>query len=102
MESVNSIVGFLIGKYPVFANIGAYSIVLMGGVMALIEACEGVVLLTESKKDDEILGKVKMVAKKMIPVLEMLPHVNLPLAQGALVAVKVMKAIGGAIKGYFS
>ena len=67
-------------------------------VSLLIEILEFAVALTPSKKDDEVVIKVRARWEKILPWLELLPHVNIPLSATALKALSLIKKIAAFLK----
>ena len=91
-------------KFGVIGLIFAYSVFFVAPfVSILIEIGEAVVQLSESKKDDEAIAKIKAKWLLVMKVLEVFPHVNLPLSPAILrilqIAAKVLGAVKGAIQG---
>lgn len=103
---ITVIVNFIGQYWPTLFQITAYLVVLgIPTVSILIELAELITMLTTTKKDNEAVSKVKSVWQKIIPYLEVLPHVNIPLAP---MVVKVfgyvnrgVKAVITGIKSWF-
>lgn len=112
MEIVMTVLGYLapfIGsiadKVGVVGMIIAYLLLFVVPVVSiLIEVAEGIAAFTETKSDDEAVAKIKSGWAKVVPILELLPHVNLPLAPAVtkilFYAKKFAKAVAGALKGW--
>lgn len=106
LEFLKPLAAFIVAKVPVLGVIAANGVAAMIAVGLFAEIVEVVALLTASKKDDEIAAKIKKVKDKVLVVLEMLPHVNVPVVGFILGASKflgkaleIIKAIVSAIKG---
>lgn len=95
MEYLSMIASFLVAKFPLLAQYGAQAIAVCMLVGLLIEGVEVVAALTASKKDDEAVAKIKSVKDKVIGVLEVIPHANIPVAP---VILKLMAAVGKGVK----
>ncbi len=80
MEFLSPFILALSGKYGAVAMVLAYAAALAAVVSVLIEILEGIVLFTASKKDDEAAARIKAGWAKVLPFIELLPHVNLPIA----------------------
>jgi phage-related protein len=103
---ITTVLAFLSEKYGIVGVILAYALAIAPIVSALIEILEAVVLVTESKKDDEVAAKIRAVWSKVLPYLELLPHVNLPVAPVIAkvlgYVLKGVSAIKGALAGWFA
>lgn len=101
------IVSMAAAKYGIIGQICAYLVLVGIPVMSvLIEVLDAAVKLIGNASEQAFAGKVDAVWAKVMPVLEVLPHVNLPLSP---VIVKVLSMAGkvaaaaiGAIKGWTS
>lgn len=91
MEYLAMVAQFLIAKFPMLAAYGANALAVCMGVGLLIEGAEVVAALTASKKDDAAVAKIKAIKDKVIAVLEIIPHANIPVAP---VILKVLAAVG--------
>lgn len=89
MELISSLLPFLkplldlaVEKYGAIAVVIAYLLFVVAPIVTvLIEAAEALVILSASNKDDQAVARVKAVwTGKVLPILELLPHVNLPVA----------------------
>jgi hypothetical protein len=81
-------------KYGAVGVAIAYLIALIPLVSIAIELLEAAVLLTASTKDDEAAARIKAAWRgKVLPVLEMLPHINVPIAPA------VARLLGLAVRG---
>lgn len=98
MEGLVLLAQMVIDKFPIIGVIGAYGVVLVTGIGVLIEIVEVVAKLTPSQKDDEAIEKAKALKKKVIGVLELLPHVNIPIAPVVLKVIEVLKKIAKGAK----
>lgn len=74
----------------------AYGVATMGIVSILIEIVEVIAELTPTEKDDLAVAKAKKIKNTIISVLEVFPHVNLPLAP---IVLKVGTILGKILKG---
>jgi hypothetical protein len=74
----------------------AYGVAAMGIVSVLIEIVEIIAKLTPSEKDDLAVAKAKKVKDMVISVLEIFPHVNLPIAP---IVLKIGSVLGKILKG---
>jgi hypothetical protein len=86
---IGPILAYLSQQYgPVAYAIGV--LVFISPVVSLvIELLEAAVMLTASTEDDVFAAKVKAFhATKIQPMLELLPHVNVPIAPAIVMAVK--------------
>lgn len=88
----------IVGKLPWIPEVVGYVIVSMVIVSPLIELLEAVSKLTASTKDDELAAKVKSIRDKVLPILEALPHVNIPVATWMAKAVEWIKKIVEVLK----
>ncbi len=86
MAILSPILAFLSEKYGVVGLVLGYLVLIVAPLVSiLIEVLEAVVALTPSTKDDDFAAKVKAAwAKYGLPVLELLPHANIPLAPLAI------------------
>ena len=96
---------FLALKVPVVGAIAANGLAALLAIGILIEIVEAVALITKTSKDDEFVAKAKKVKDKFIAVLEIFPHVNLPIVAAIVKlsaflvkALAVIKALIGALK----
>ena len=102
-EAIIQMIVQLIGqKFPILLTLTGYILASLVVVSPLIELVELVAKLTPSPKDDEAVSKVKVVAQKIIPVLEALPHVNLPVAKWLVVGAKLIRKGAAALKAWLS
>lgn len=105
LSFLGPVLGFLANQYGTVGMVIGY-VVLVGLplVSVLIEVADALVKLTVSPADDAVMGTVEAVWAKVMPWLELLPHVNLPLSpviQAVLkYAGKGVGAVVGAIKGW--
>ncbi|OPZ24608.1 MAG: hypothetical protein BWZ03_00083 [bacterium ADurb.BinA186] len=99
MEYLTILAQMLIDKLPVIGIITANGVVLVTGVGVLIEIVEVIAKLTPSQKDDEIVSKAKKIRDKVVPILELIPHVNLPVAPVILKAISLLGKFLKFIKG---
>lgn len=76
------IVSVLGSKMPWLPAVGSAAIAGMALISALIELVEILAALTATTKDDELIKKAKAIKAKIIPILEVLPHANIPVAAG--------------------
>ena len=107
LQIAGGIIGFLSAQWGQTGLVVGYLVVYgIPAVSILIEVAEFIVGLTPSKQDDEIVNKVQAVWQKVMPWLEALPHVNLPLSATANLilkyVVKGLDAAKGAIQGWKS
>jgi hypothetical protein len=73
----------LIGsKLPWLPAVGSAAIAGMALISLLIELVEVAAALTATTKDDALIAKAKLWKSKIIPILEVLPHANIPIAAG--------------------
>lgn len=90
------ILGFLSQKYGVIGTVGGYLLFVIAPIVSLlIELLEMAVTLTVSEKDDAFARKVRAVWSKILPILEVFPHVNVPVGAGLA---KILKYVGKGIK----
>lgn len=107
LQVAQGLIGFLSTQWGDTGKIVGYVVVYgIPFISILIEVAEFIVALTPSKEDDVAVSKVRAVWAKVLPWMEALPHVNLPLSP---VALKVMKyaqkgisAVKAAIQGWMS
>ena len=93
------LISFLTQNCGVFGTIVGMLIVWgIPIVSLLIEIFEFVVALTPSKKDDEFAIKIKSKWEKILPWLELFPHVNIPLSATALRVLILIKKIAAFLK----
>lgn len=86
---------FLAKEYGTVGIIIAYLLIVVGpSVTLLIELMELIVSITVSKKDDAFAAKVKLYWSKILPIFEILPHANVPIAAGAK---KLVEYLGKAV-----
>lgn len=101
---LSPILSFFSEKYGIVGQILAYGLFIAPIVSVIIEMIEFVVSFTASKSDDEFAAKLKAGWAKVMPILELLPHANIPLSPIMIkVVMYVMKstsALKGAIQGW--
>lgn len=104
MDMLNTLIVLFSDKYGTVGMVLAHLLFVGPVVSILIECLEAVVTLTESTEDDEFAHKVKTAWGKVLPVLEALPHVNLPIAPVIVkivtMMVKIAKGVIGFIKAF--
>jgi hypothetical protein len=104
MEILQMIWSMAVQKLPILGIITANTMALLLAVNIVIEAVEAVAALTTSKADDEAVKKIKAIKDKVIAVLEFLPHTNVPLTAGVIVATKWLvkggKVLAAAVKAW--
>lgn len=88
----------VVSKLPWLPEAVGYIILSMVIISPLIELLEGISKLTASTKDDELAAKVKSIRDKVLPILEALPHVNIPVATWMSKAVEWIKKIVEVLK----
>lgn len=88
----------ILNKLPWIPEVVGYVIVSMVIVSPLIELVEAIAKLTASKADDELAAKIKSIRDKVLPILEALPHVNIPVATWMSKAVEWIKKIVEVLK----
>lgn len=105
LEILKPFAAILVAKLPLFGVIAANGIAAMIAVGLLCEVVEVIAAATATKKDDEAVAKIKAIKDKVLVVLEVLPHVNVPVVGAFKViskflgkALAVVKAIVGVIK----
>lgn len=93
-EFIKNLILMLTEKYSVLGMVLGYLVLVGIPVMStLIEVLEAAVKLTAGTKDDEFALKVRALWAKILPWLEALPHVNIPIADAIVKAVGIfMKA----------
>lgn len=105
---IAQIIQFLAQKYGFVGLIIGYLTLVVAPVLSVaIEVFEAFVLVTASTKDDETAAKVRLFwNSKVLPVLEILPHVNIPIAPGIakimVLLLKAFKAIKAALVSWRS
>lgn len=67
-------------------------------VSLLIEVAEFVVEMTPSKRDDAFVQKARLKWEKILPWMEILPHVNVPLSAAAIKVLKLIKRLAAWLK----
>jgi hypothetical protein len=96
---VMPIIAYMGEKYGVVGTVIAYATLVVAPIVSvLIELFELVASVTASKSDDATAAKIKAFWAKVLPVMEMLPHVNLPIAAAALKAVDMVKKVAEVLK----
>lgn len=89
----------VISKLPWLPEVVGYIIVSMVIVSPLIELLEAAAKLTEkTTKDDEVVAKIKSIRDKVLPVLEALPHVNIPVVAIVAKIAEWIKKVTAVIK----
>jgi hypothetical protein len=88
----------LANKLPWLPEAMGYVVVSMVIVSPLIELVEAVTKLTASTADDELAAKIKSIRDKVLPILEVLPHANIPVAAWIATAADWIKRALAAIK----
>lgn len=81
----------LANKLPWLPEAAGYIVVSMVLVSPLIELIEAVTKLTASTADDAVAAKIKSIRDKILPILEILPHANIPVAAWMETAVTWIK-----------
>jgi hypothetical protein len=98
-QIVVSLINSMAAQNPDIGMITGYLVLVVLPIMSvLIEVLEAAVKLTESKADDEFAAKVKAVWSKVSPILEVLPHINLPLAPAIVKMVELVLSVLGFLK----
>lgn len=93
------IIAYMGEKYGIVGTVIAYATLVVAPIVSvLIEVLEAVVLITASKSDDAFAAKVKAMWAKVLPVMEMLPHVNVPVAAAAVKVVAMVVKVAGVVK----
>jgi hypothetical protein len=104
---LNPILGFLVEKYGVVGEVLGY-VVLIGLpiITILVEIADFIVIMTPSPKDDEFMAKVHAFLNRVMPVLQMLPHMQIGIpAKIAMVFGYIKRgfaALKGAVAGWKS
>lgn len=102
MEYLQVIATLLVAKLPVLASIGSNALAICLAAGLLIELAEVAAAMTASGKDDAAVAKIKTIKNKVIAVLELFPHANIPVAPVIIkvtaIVAKVAKAAMAAIK----
>jgi hypothetical protein len=93
MEYLKPIFEFIVMKFPVAGVVVANAFAISVAVSVLIEIVELIALWTPTKKDDEALAKAKPIKDKVIAVLELFPHVNIPAAAIIVKIAEVLKKV---------
>jgi len=88
----------LANKLPWLPEVTGYVIVSMVIVSPLIELIEAITKLTASTADDAVAAKIKSIRDKVLPVLEVLPHVNIPVAAWVSKAAEWIKKLVEVLK----
>lgn len=99
---------FLGEKYGIVGTVFGYLVLVVAPIVtALMPLLELIASLTATKKDDAIMAKVRKVVEALLPVLKVLPHMDVtPLAKkiveytkkGAGIAMKIVDALKGLFK----
>lgn len=98
LSFIGPLLAYAAEHYGIVGTIVAYLLLMIPVVTLLIEVAQAVVTITISSKDDVLVAKVKAAWDKILPVLEVLPHVNLPIAPGIVKIVQLaMKVLNGAL-----
>lgn len=90
LQFLAPIAAFLVSKVPVLGTIAANGVGAMIAVGLIAEIVEIVAAITATKKDDVVAAKIKAVKDKVLAVLEIFPHVNLPVAAILIAAIKAL------------
>ena len=99
------ILGFLAANYGGVALALGY-VVLFGIplVSILIELMDFIVALSVSKADDAVAAKIDAAWAKILPILEVLPHANIPISATLQMilsySAKGLAALKGAVQGW--
>lgn len=103
-ELIKMLLPFL-SQIKILGEITAQTLSVLIGVGLIIECVELIAAMTASKKDDEAVAKIKAIKDKVIAVLEVIPHANIPVAAGILKMLEwirkgaaVLKAVLSALK----
>lgn len=99
LSLLNPLIALLANQFGLFGLILAYLLAISPIVSILIELLELIVKLTQTNKDDEAVAKIQAVWDKVLPYIELLPHVNLPLAPIVMVILKYVVKGASALKG---
>lgn len=107
MDWLTTIITMLSQKYAVVGTVLGY-IVLVGIPLmtVLIDVMDAVVKATVSSSDDAFAAKVDAIWAKVLPFLEVLPHMNLPISAAVMkvitLVMKVLNSIKAAVVAWFS
>jgi hypothetical protein len=93
MELIQMIAAVLVAKLPVLGEIGANALAICLAMNLVIELAEALVALTASVADDAVVAKVKALRNKVLPILEIIPHTNVPVAAGIEKAIRLVAKV---------
>jgi len=107
MDWLTTIIGMLGQKYATVGTILGYIVLVGIPIMTvLIDVMDTIVKATASSKDDELAAKIDAIWAKVLPFLEVLPHMNLPISAGVMKVVnlvlKIINSVKAAIVAWFS
>lgn len=91
IEIIKSILAVVAAQVPWLASSGAMVAGVILLVSPLIEVVELIASMTASTKDDEIAASIHAWKGKIVGILEVLPHVNLPVAAWITVCLSFLK-----------
>lgn len=105
LDMFQAIMALLMEKFGAVGVVIAYLMACVPMMSAILVAAEALVKLTDKPEDDEAVSKVRAMYDKVLPYLEILPHMNLPVVDAAVakiigLIIKVCAGIVGAIKGF--
>jgi hypothetical protein len=99
LDFLKPFAAFLAQKVPVLSAIAANGLAGLIAVGLLIEVVEVIASLTATSKDDALVAKAKALRDKIVPILEIFPHMNIPVAAGLGKFANVLKKVLGGLKG---
>ena len=99
MAVIGPILTFLTSQYGDLGTILGYAVLVVAPIVTvLIELMELVVSLTPSTKDDVVVEKLKAGWFQYgLPVLELMPHANIPIAATTLKVIDYTQRGGKAV-----
>jgi hypothetical protein len=80
-------------KVPALSMYSAQGIAALIAVGLLVEIFELIASYTASKADDELAVKIKKIREKVLAVLEIIPHANIPVASFIMKATKFLAKV---------
>lgn len=84
MEDLLKMILPFLSNIKFLGELTAHALALLVGMGLIIECVELIAAMTASKKDDAAVAKIKAIKDKVIAVLEIIPHANIPVASGIL------------------
>lgn len=90
LDLIKPFAALLVAKLPILGVIAANGVAAMVAVGLLIEIVEAVAAVTANKKDDAVAAKIKVIKDKVLMVLEIIPHMNIPVVAAIVSASKAL------------